>query len=314
MFVEVSKRSFMRCLSFKIKAALSSGVFFSRRALLALVGASLAFGCWGGYQSWLAVDRNRQWSMLQHELEHDRGEIRRLHDALDIEQQKVALLASRLGLVQARLARLDALGRQLVASAKLDAHEFDFGHLPSVGGPMPVTFSQPYSQEYLTSTLARIEGDVEVLDADLNVVDFLLEQKQTREQARPHHWPTRGGWISSRFGIRADPFTGLPAPHKGVDIANAAGAPVLAAARGVVVFAGKMVDFGYMVDVDHGHGFVTRYGHLSELKVRPGDIVEEGAMLGRVGSSGRSTGPHLHFEVHRYGQAIDPTPFLSSRG
>lgn len=301
-------------LNFKIKPILTAGVFFSRRVLLALMAISFALACWGGYQSWVAVDRNRQLAMMQHELEHDRSEIQRLHDALDIEQQKVALLASRLGLVQARLARLDVLGQQLVESARLDEREFDFGRLPSIGGPKPVTFSHSYSQDYLTGMLDQVEGKVEVLDADLRVLDFLLTQKQTKEQARPHLWPTQGGWISSRFGLRADPFTGLPAPHKGVDIANAAGAPVLAAARGVVVFAGKMTDFGYMVDVDHGYGFVTRYGHLSELNVHPGDIIEEGAVLGKIGTSGRSTGPHLHFEVHRYGQAVDPAPFLSSRG
>ncbi|MDX8407405.1 MAG: M23 family metallopeptidase, partial [Mariprofundaceae bacterium] len=125
-----------------------------------------------------------------------------------------------------------------------------------------------------------------------------------------HAWPTEGGWLSSNYGRRTDPFTGQPANHYGVDIANRFAAPVLSASRGVVTFAGKMKDVGYMVDVDHGYGYKTRYGHMSSLAVKVGDVVDDSQLLGRIGSSGRSTGPHLHFEVHLHGKHINPATFL----
>jgi len=116
--------------------------------------------------------------------------------------------------------------------------------------------------------------------------------------------------LSSVYGWRADPFTGEKALHRGVDIANRYGAPALAASHGIVVFAGKMKDFGYMVEISHGYGYRTRYGHLSQVNVKVGDEIKHGHLLGRIGSSGRSTGPHLHYEVHRYGHHLNPNRFL----
>ncbi len=269
---------------------------------------------WGGYQAWLGNERSKQLAASEQQLAQLRmqsqREIHTLRQALDMEQKKVAAFAASLGLIQARLARLDALGNKLVDTASLNRAEFDFASLPAVGGLRPRTAEGGLSAAYLERMLPQIEQKTEALASDLEVLDYLLEHEQTQARARPHAWPTEGGWISSRFGLRADPFTGLPAPHKGVDIANRYGAPVYAAGRGVVIFAGKMTDFGYMVDIDHGFGYVTRYGHLSVAEVQPGDLVEDGQLIGHIGSTGRSTGPHLHYEVHRYGQVVDPRSFL----
>lgn len=102
----------------------------------------------------------------------------------------------------------------------------------------------------------------------------------------------------------------LVASHKGIDIGNRYGAGVLAASRGIVVFAGKRSGYGYMVEILHGFGYKTRYGHLSRILVQVGDVVEDGQKIAHIGSSGRSTGPHLHYEVHRYGDTVNPTGFI----
>ncbi len=278
------------------------------------VAIVLLCGSWAGYQAWQGNERSEQLAASEQQLAELRAqsqqEIRALRQALDMEQKKVAAFASSLGLIQARLARLDALGNKLVDTASLNRAEFDFSSLPAVGGVRPQAANSTLSASYLEQMLPQIEQKAGTLSSDLEVLDYLLEHEHSQARARPHAWPTEGGWISSRFGLRADPFTGLPAPHKGVDIANRYGAPVYAAGRGVVVFAGKMSDFGYMVDIDHGFGYVTRYGHLSAAEVQPGDLVEDGQLIGHIGSTGRSTGPHLHYEVHRYGQVIDPRSFL----
>ncbi|MDQ6983146.1 MAG: M23 family metallopeptidase, partial [Ghiorsea sp.] len=111
-------------------------------------------------------------------------------------------------------------------------------------------------------------------------------------------------------GIRSDPFTSKKAMHKGIDIANRFGAPVLAGSRGVVIYAGKMSDYGYLVEIEHGYGYRTRYGHMSAVSVVVGDIVDANQMVGRIGSSGRSTGPHLHYEVRRNNKTLNPANFI----
>ncbi|MBE3597056.1 MAG: peptidoglycan DD-metalloendopeptidase family protein [Hydrogenibacillus sp.] len=118
------------------------------------------------------------------------------------------------------------------------------------------------------------------------------------------------GRVTSVFGLRADPFTKTRRFHEGIDFANAVGTPIRAAAKGKIVFAGRSGDYGQMIEIDHGNGLSTVYAHLSKMLVRPGDVVEKGQTIGRMGSTGRSTGPHLHFEVRRGGRPIDPAPFL----
>lgn len=120
--------------------------------------------------------------------------------------------------------------------------------------------------------------------------------------------------ISSRFGFRRDPFTGGGAMHSGLDFRGPVGAPIHAAAAGRVVFAGRRGGYGNVVEIDHGNGLMTRYAHMSRIGARVGDTVGAGASIGAIGSTGRSTGPHLHFEVRINGRAVDPMPFLEARG
>ena len=233
-----------------------------------------------------------------------------LQNQLHAEQEKQAVYARTLGQIQARMARLDALGSRLVDVASLDKSEFDFELEPAFGGPRLPQSEIFVAQNALRVDLQDMDGHLKQLDAQLVAIDYMLENRHAVLDAKPHAWPTEGGWISSRFGRRIDPFNGHPAQHYGVDIANRAGAPILSASRGVVTFAGKMVDFGYVVDIEHGYGYKTRYAHMGAVSVKIGDVVAGNQLVGHIGSTGRSTGPHLHYEVRRFGKLINPKSFL----
>ncbi len=293
------------------------GLVVSRNMLLGwslFLGVLSGFGIWGVgafYQSEALVamlnQSNRELQQLREQRDH---RLLALTAQLQTEREKLAVYARTLGQMQARMARLDALGARLVDVAALDKSEFDFGVAPAFGGLRQGASASADIDAGLGGGVDAMDARLKQLDAQLAAVDFMLGRKQTADHSRPYAWPTKGGWISSGFGPRIDPFSGAPARHRGVDIANHFGAPVLAASRGVVTFAGKMDDFGYVVDVDHGHGYRTRYAHMSALAVSVGDVVVSRQQLGRIGSTGHSTGPHLHYEVRHNGRLINPKPFL----
>jgi len=279
-------------------------------SVLAL-SALVAFGAWGVYGTWqsgqLALELEKTVIQLQQARAQQVASVASLQGQLQTEQNKSLVYTRALGQLQARMFRLDALGSRLVDVASLDKSEFDFGLEPALGGlHQPELMDVPVVQQ----GMAQVDERLTQMDAQLTALDYMLESKRSRSDAKPHTWPTRGGWISSRFGPRIDPFTGAQAMHYGVDIANKPGAPVLASSAGVVSFAGKMEDFGYVVDVEHGYGYQTRYAHLSGISVKIGDVVEDKQKLGRVGSTGHSTGPHIHYEVRHDGRLINPKNFL----
>ncbi len=293
------------------------GVVISRNLLIvsmvAFLGA-MTFGVWGVF----GLMQTNQFSQALKQSEDALAQAKRagniqlesLQDQLHAEQEKQAVYARTLGQVQARMARLDALGSRLVDVASLDKSEFDFSLEPAFGGPR---MQQPeifVAQSNLREDLQDMDGHLKQLDAQLVAIDYMLSNRHEVLDATPHAWPTEGGWLSSRFGRRIDPFNGHPAQHYGVDIANRAGAPVLSASRGVVAFAGKMVDFGYVVDIEHGYGYKTRYAHMGNVAVKVGDVVQGNQLVGSIGSTGRSTGPHLHYEVRRFDKLINPKSFL----
>jgi len=276
--------------------------------------ALVSFGIWGVYSTYKTEQFSTSLEQTRHALDHAQArydmQMATWQDKTAASQKKLAVYARTLGQIQARLSRLDALGSKLADVASLDKSEFDFGVQPAFGGPRQTQLDLTGLEEGVTDGLQYLDGRLEQLDTQLAAINFMLEKDRTVAEAKPHAWPTEGGWLSSNYGHRADPFTGQPASHFGVDIANRFAAPVLAASRGIVTFAGKMKDFGYMVDVDHGYGYKTRYGHMSSLAVKVGDVVDDNQLLGRIGSSGRSTGPHLHYEVHLNGNHINPASFL----
>jgi len=234
-------------------------------------------------------------------------EVARLQSDVDLEKDKMSVYAKAIGQLEARLMRLDSLGKHLVEVSSLDKDEFDFDSMPAIGGPL---VSMQADDKRVNQRMDSVTDQLSELNMQLGALDLILEDDRENKEALPKAWPSEGGWLSSHFGVRADPFTGEPARHMGIDIANRKNAPVLAASRGAVSFASKMEGFGYLVELDHGFGYQTRYAHLAKANVSVGDVLEQGQKLGEVGSTGRSTGPHLHYEVLHYGVQIDPERYL----
>jgi len=271
--------------------------------------ASLA-GAYSLYASYdMRVKLNHTLETLQHERIAFAHQQATFETNLKAEQDKMNVYARTVGQMQARLARLDSLGKRLMQNSSLSPVEFDFDVQPAFGGPR-VAVDNNIADIGLFEQLQQVESQISSLDTKLVAVNYLLQDGIEEKNARPHAWPSEGGWLSSNYGIRTDPFTAKKAMHKGIDIANRFGAPVLAGSRGVVVYAGKMSDYGYLVEVEHGYGYRTRYGHMSAIAVVVGDIVDANQMVGRIGSSGRSTGPHLHYEVRRNNQTLNPANFI----
>ena len=217
--------------------------------------------------------------------------------------------ALRLAKLQARIVRLDALGERLTNVAKLDEGEFDFSSPPALGGPAIETGEAVSPMSYLDQ-LNRLADDIDNREQQLGVLETLLFDQKIQNDVFLAGRPVNKGWMSSRFGKRNDPITGRPAWHNGVDFGGKEGADVLTVAAGVVVYAAPRSGYGKMIEISHGRGFATRYGHHKELLVKVGDIVKKGQLIGLMGSSGRSTGPHVHFEVFKNGRVVDPASYI----
>jgi murein DD-endopeptidase MepM/ murein hydrolase activator NlpD len=225
-------------------------------------------------------------------------------------RDNVSAMARRLGEMQAQLMRLDALGERVAKLAGIRPEEFSFRDLPGRGGPEPRD-SRPLSIGELGEQVDRVAKGVESRADYLDVVESELLAAQVRTALLPQNTPVSEGFVGSGFGSRLDPFSGQMVMHSGLDFAAPPGTPILAAAGGVVSSAEYHPAYGNMVLIDHGNGLQTLYAHASRLDVRQGEIVRKGQPLGRVGATGRSTGPHLHFEVHLNGVPQNPSRFLS---
>jgi len=229
-------------------------------------------------------------------------------------QQTVNALTARLGALQAQVLRLDALGKRLIDLAGLKKGEFDFDAPPPQGGPEQPTVldDQAVPLPSLVQSVDAIDQQLGDREQQLSVLETLLMKRNLLHEVFPAGRPIAGGWISSYFGYRTDPFNGLREFHQGVDLAGKIGDPVMAVAAGVVTFAGNHFGYGNLVEINHGNGFVTRYGHNSVIKVRVGETVSKGQVVALMGSTGRSTGPHVHFEVWRGGHVVDPLKYLNA--
>jgi len=221
----------------------------------------------------------------------------------ELERQKtyfesaVAEMSSRLQGVESRATQLaDALGVAGLPSER-----------PAAGGPGPVSGR---SRWFLDDEFESLEGRAENLETSFETIGRAFEERLRLLSSTPSILPTPG-WFSHGYGWRQDPFSGRPQFHRGVDIVADKGALVVATADGVVSRSIRVPDYGKMIDVSHGYGFVTRYAHLNEILVRPGQRVHRGETIGRVGSTGRSTGPHVHYEVFRDGRRVNPWKYLA---
>ena len=231
----------------------------------------------------------------------------------DLKQQlqlRVDAMAMRLGAMNAHVIRLDALGRRLTEMADIDSREFNFDVAPPSGGPENDGEGVSAGIPDLTQMLAQLEQRVNLRDSQLAALENVILAQELKEDIHPEGRPVARGFISSYFGERADPFDGREAFHKGVDFAGAMGDKVVAVAEGVVTWAGERSGFGKLVEISHGDGYVTRYAHNQRTLVAVGQMVKRGESVALMGSTGRSTGPHVHFEVLRNGRQVNPLSFI----
>ena len=241
---------------------------------------------------------------------------------VDIRQQRVRLknikqeadanidaLSSRLGLLQAHVMRLDALGQKLVHMADIDKGEFNFDSTPALGGP-EVDSQRALQSPELALAIEQLSLDLESREDQLTVLEDIVLVENLQKEVQPSGRPLLKGWLSSYYGMRTHPICGRRGMHKGIDFAGKMGGEVIAVAKGVVSFSGPRYGFGNVIDIAHGNGYTTRYAHNSKLLVSVGDTVEKGFQIAEIGSTGRSTGPHVHFEVLKDGRQVDPVQFI----
>ena len=226
-----------------------------------------------------------------------------VHSSLDA-------MAARVGQMQAQMQRLDALGARLSKLTGMKPEEFRFDQPPAQGGPLVTLSGQEMSVNNLDQQLNRLAQLVNDRSDKLLALETMLLQNQLSRKLLPSIPPINEGWYSSNFGWRIDPFTGANAMHEGVDYVVPEGTIIRASAGGVVAYADRHPQYGNMVEVDHGNDIVTRYAHASQLLVKVGQVVRRGEKIAEVGSTGRSTGNHLHFEVRYKGVAQNPVRFL----
>lgn len=273
-----------------------------------LLGVSIALAAGYGYQLGSSAHNDRPaldgW---EDDLAGQRHEIQVLRESA---RADINALSQQVAGLQARIIRLDALGQRLVKLADLDDKEFDFDSAPGVGGPHAPTSGAVSGDEDFKRYLGTLARRLEEREAQLRALDEILLSRNLRDALRPAGRPVAKGWVSSPYGKRADPFTGEPEFHKGVDIAGKEGTDVVAVGGGIVTWAGRRSGYGRFVEIDHGGGLLTRYGHNKALLVKVGDVVKRGQVIARLGNSGRSTGPHIHFEVVKNGRHVDPAPYL----
>ena len=274
---------------------------------MCLLGLPVSGGIYLGMQLGESKVDDRLMDYMQQELAEQQAN---LNAGREEARQKVAALTKKLAALQTRLLRLDALGARLASIADLEDGEFDFSLQPAIGGPELEPLALEYSHTELDLMFAQLQSQVENREGQLGVLESLMLDRQLNGQSQPAGRPVLKGWLSSRYGRRTDPFSGHRAWHNGIDFAGQEGDQIVAVASGVVTRAGRHSGYGELVEVDHGEGYLTRYAHNRENLVKAGDTVKQGDVIALMGSSGRSTGPHVHFEVYKNGRSVDPASYI----
>lgn len=278
-------------------------------ALVAGLVMGLGFGAGylaNGHTGLLPATLAKRWNQ---EIKAQREELAETRGAAE---ENTRALARRIAQLNAQMMRLDAAGERMVKVADLDADEFNFGQLPAVGGPETTALAEAADRDPLLQALDRFETKLSDRERQLRVLEDLLLASRLQREVRPSGWPVASGFVSSLFGYRTDPFTGRGAYHEGMDFAGRAGSDVLSVAAGLVTFADYRSGYGLLVEVNHGNGYVTRYGHNRQNVVKVGQTVRKGQRIATMGSSGRSTGPHVHFEVLLNGAVVNPQQYIQA--
>ena len=250
-----------------------------------------------------SVAGNLQVSQLKAELAEQN---KQLADLKADNQRDMNAMALRLAELQAQANRLNALGIRLTRDSKLNGGEFDFNRTPGAGGDEK---AEDVSAADLEKNLKQLQAEFETSSQQLSVLESMLFEQELELKSQPTTRPT-DSYVTSDFGYRMHPVLGGRAHHNGIDFEADIGDPVRSAGNGLIKFAGWKAGFGNVVEIDHQNGYVTLYAHNSAFVVKEGDIVRAGQVVAKAGSTGRSTGPHVHFEVHKEGRPVNPRVFL----
>ncbi len=246
---------------------------------------------------------------LQKNMSDQGDQVRSLRQQAKRKLQALSLKASEL---QAKLVRLDAMGERLTVMANLDSGEFDFSQQPALGGPEKQRdlLGEDFQEPSLLSELEDMEALIADREQQLKLLETLMANRKLEDDVYLSGRPISKGWMSSAFGRRTDPFSGRAAWHEGIDFAGKEASDIISVAAGVVTWAADRHGYGEMVEVNHGGGYSTRYAHNKANLVGVGDIVKKGQVIAQMGSSGRSTGPHVHYEVYKHGRPVDPASYV----
>ena len=239
-----------------------------------------------------------------------------VHDSVDfksteLKKQQLTALTMKLAELQSHVLRLNALGERLADSANIPEQEFNFDQLPPSGGPSSTTSEisrKSFSQ--LLVEIKQLENSLNHEEKQLHMLESLTLGHHIENTRYLSGRPISKGWLSSYFGMRKDPFNGRPAMHKGIDFAGKEDGDIIATASGVVSWADERYGYGQLIEINHGDGLKTRYGHNKELLINVGDVVTKGQVIAKMGSTGRSTGPHVHYEILHNNKQINPLKFV----
>lgn len=244
---------------------------------------------------------------VQSGLESHQREVQALRDSTE---QQLAGVMLKLGEIEGQVQRVNALGARLVEEQGIDPKEFSFDEIPAYGGPVLDDTITITGQNELLSNIDHVLNQLNDKSQQLQALESILLNHHINGERELTGRPIKSGWLSSYYGVRKDPFSGKPAMHKGLDFAGKEGEPVVATGAGLVTWSGERYGYGNLVEIDHGDGLVTRYGHNKSLSVKIGDVVTKGQEIALMGSTGRSTGAHVHYEVLKRGKQQDPLPYV----
>ena len=277
-----------------------------KQLLLALFAISVFFLI--SSRSTLSPEENI--ARIQHAKTGFKQQAEEVSSLINSTEQRMTGVMLKLADMQSQIQRLDALGSRLVKQAKLNPDEFSFEQTPSMSGRMDIVPVDIQVQDAILSKMSVMLEKIQNKAQELMALESIMLSHHIERESRLEGKPISSGWLSSYYGIRKDPFSGLPAMHKGLDFAGKEGERVLATGAGIITWSGSRYGYGNLVEIDHGDGLITRYGHNKEVNVKIGDVVTKGQTIAEMGNTGRSTGAHVHYEVIRNGKHQDPLPYV----